>query len=96
MSTNGNGGAKPKLKVAKYWASSCGGCDISLLEIHEHLLELSPIDANHRVFDTQTLLEVDRAGPLIDRGQSDRFGHDVVDASRLPIAACSAQKTPQT
>ena len=35
----GNGGAA-KLKVGMYWASSCGGCDISLLEIHEHLLEL--------------------------------------------------------
>lgn len=34
MSSNG------KLKVGMYWASSCGGCDISLLEIGEHLLEL--------------------------------------------------------
>jgi F420-non-reducing hydrogenase small subunit len=29
-----------KLKVGMYWASSCGGCDISLLEIGPHLLEL--------------------------------------------------------
>jgi F420-non-reducing hydrogenase small subunit len=29
-----------KLKVGMYWASSCGGCDIALLEIAEHLLEL--------------------------------------------------------
>ena len=29
-----------KLRVGMYWASSCGGCDISLLEIAEHLLEL--------------------------------------------------------
>ena len=29
-----------KLRVGMYWASSCGGCDISLLEIGEHLLEL--------------------------------------------------------
>ena len=29
-----------KLRVGVYWASSCGGCDISLLEIAEHLLEL--------------------------------------------------------
>ncbi len=29
---------KPKLAV--YWAGSCGGCEISILEIHEHLLEL--------------------------------------------------------
>ena len=29
-----------KLRIGMYWASSCGGCDISLLEIAEHLLEL--------------------------------------------------------
>jgi F420-non-reducing hydrogenase small subunit len=29
-----------KLRVGMYWASSCGGCDISLLEIAEHLLDL--------------------------------------------------------
>ncbi len=29
-----------RLKVAMYWASSCGGCDISLLEIGPRLLQL--------------------------------------------------------
>jgi F420-non-reducing hydrogenase small subunit len=29
-----------KLRLGVYWASSCGGCDISLLEIADHLLEL--------------------------------------------------------
>jgi F420-non-reducing hydrogenase small subunit len=29
-----------KLRLGMYWASSCGGCDISVLEIAEHLLEL--------------------------------------------------------
>jgi F420-non-reducing hydrogenase small subunit len=37
MGTNG------KLKVGMYWASSCGGCDISLLEIGPRLLELIQI-----------------------------------------------------
>jgi len=32
----GNG----KLKIGMYWAASCGGCDISLLEIGPHILEL--------------------------------------------------------
>ena len=43
-----HGRANGKLKVAKYWASSCGGCDISLLEIGPHLLEL--IEAADVVF----------------------------------------------
>jgi F420-non-reducing hydrogenase small subunit len=42
MSTNPNT-PTPKLKVAKYWAASCGGCDISLLEIGPNLLELIKI-----------------------------------------------------
>jgi F420-non-reducing hydrogenase small subunit len=37
MSDNG----KPKL--AMYWASSCGGCEISLLNIHEHILDVDAI-----------------------------------------------------
>lgn len=32
-----------KLKVAMYWAGSCGGCDISLLEIGPRLLDLIEI-----------------------------------------------------
>jgi F420-non-reducing hydrogenase small subunit len=32
--------ANGKLKVGMYWASSCGGCDISLLEIGPRILEL--------------------------------------------------------
>ncbi len=29
-----------KLRIGLYWAAACGGCDISVLEIAEHLLEL--------------------------------------------------------
>lgn len=36
--------AKPKL--AMYWAASCGGCDIAVLNIHEKILE---VDANFEV-----------------------------------------------
>ncbi len=37
-----------KLKVAMYWAASCGGCEISFLEIHHHLAAFS--DAAELVF----------------------------------------------
>jgi F420-non-reducing hydrogenase small subunit len=30
-----------KKKMAVYWSASCGGCDVSLLDIEEHLLELA-------------------------------------------------------
>ena len=37
MTDNG----KPKL--AMYWASSCGGCEISVLNIHEHILAVDSV-----------------------------------------------------
>ncbi|MFB3855184.1 MAG: oxidoreductase [Vicinamibacterales bacterium] len=39
MTPEGGNPSQGKLRVAMYWASSCGGCDISLLEIGPHLLE---------------------------------------------------------
>ncbi|MFH2006217.1 MAG: oxidoreductase [bacterium] len=32
-----------KLKIAVYWAASCGGCEISVLEIHHHLLAVADV-----------------------------------------------------
>lgn len=37
-----------KKKLAVYWAASCGGCDVSILNIHEHLLAVD--DAFEIVF----------------------------------------------
>lgn len=41
---NANGDAKPKF--AMYWAASCGGCEIAVLNIHEKILD---VDANFDV-----------------------------------------------
>jgi F420-non-reducing hydrogenase small subunit len=35
--------AKEKLKVALYWAASCGGCEIAVLDINEKILEVLQI-----------------------------------------------------
>ncbi|OGO04866.1 MAG: oxidoreductase, partial [Chloroflexi bacterium RBG_13_56_8] len=32
-----------KLKLAVYWAASCGGCDIAIVELGEHLLDVAEI-----------------------------------------------------
>ncbi len=32
---------KPKAKLALYWASSCGGCEIAVLELKEKILDLA-------------------------------------------------------
>jgi F420-non-reducing hydrogenase small subunit len=32
--------SKPKLKLAIYWASACGGCSVSVLDVHEKLFDV--------------------------------------------------------
>jgi F420-non-reducing hydrogenase small subunit len=32
--------SKPKLKIAFYWAASCGGCEVAVLDINEKILEV--------------------------------------------------------
>jgi F420-non-reducing hydrogenase small subunit len=41
-------GSKPKLKLALYWAASCGGCCVSVLDVHEKLFDV--IEAADLVF----------------------------------------------
>lgn len=31
---------RDKLKIGIYWAASCGGCDVSILDLHERMLDL--------------------------------------------------------
>ena len=33
-------GRKPKLKLAVYWAAACGGCCVSVLDVHEKLFDV--------------------------------------------------------
>ena len=36
---NGNGTGKHRF--AMYWAASCGGCDISVINLHEAILDVA-------------------------------------------------------
>jgi len=31
---------KPKLKLAVYWGAACGGCCVSVLDVHEKLFDV--------------------------------------------------------
>ena len=33
----------PKLKLALYWAASCGGCDVAVLDINEKILDVAAL-----------------------------------------------------
>jgi F420-non-reducing hydrogenase small subunit len=35
--------SKNKLKIAFYWAASCGGCEIAVLDINEKILDVVEI-----------------------------------------------------
>ena len=35
--------SKPKLKIAFYWAGSCGGCEIAVLDLNEKILDVVQI-----------------------------------------------------
>jgi len=41
-------GTKPKIKLAVYWAAACGGCCVSVLDVHEKLFDV--IEAADLVF----------------------------------------------
>lgn len=70
-STNGNGNTPQapastgKGKLAIYWAASCGGCEISILGIHEKILEvdkafdivLFPCGADGKVRDVEKMAD---------------------------------------
>jgi F420-non-reducing hydrogenase small subunit len=55
--------AKPKAKLAIYWAASCGGCEISILAIDEKILDVAaafdivmfPCGADGKVRDVEKL-----------------------------------------
>ena len=32
--------AKPKIKLAVYWGAACGGCCVSVLDVHESLFDV--------------------------------------------------------
>lgn len=37
------GGKMAKLKLALYWAASCGGCDVAVLDVNEKILDIANI-----------------------------------------------------
>jgi F420-non-reducing hydrogenase small subunit len=54
-----------KINLAAYWASSCGGCDIAIVELGEHLLELAqvadivfwPAATDHKYADVEAMAD---------------------------------------
>ena len=63
MSANGvTGATSGRLKVAKYWAASCGGCEVAVLDINEKILgvlEVADVVFTRRALDFPHLLLIE-------------------------------------
>lgn len=54
-----------KLKLASYWASACGGCDVAILDTHEKILDIAaaadivlwPIAADFKYRDVESMAD---------------------------------------
>ena len=51
---HGTENGKPKL--AMYWAAACGGCEISVLNIHEHILTVDSVSSTSHSFPALQIL----------------------------------------
>ncbi len=63
MSVQANSGGDSRPKLALYWASSCGGCEIAVLDIQEKILEVAnffqivfwPVAVDAKIKDVEAL-----------------------------------------
>ncbi len=87
-----------KLKLAVYWASSCGGCDIAIVELGEHLLELQqvadivfwPCAMDFKYQDVEAMpdgaIDVTLFNGAIRTDEDAHIAHMLRDKSRILIA----------
>ncbi len=92
MAENG----KPKL--AMYWASSCGGCEISVLNIHEHILTVDevfdlaffPCIADFKVKDVKSYpdgyIDVCLFNGAIRNSENEKIAHLLRQKSKVLVA----------
>ena len=85
MSTEKRGN---KLQIALYWAASCGGCEIGVLDIDEKILDLTaaadivfwPVAVEETHVDA---LVGERLDVLVFRVNRDRPEHDVSSSGQI-------------
>jgi F420-non-reducing hydrogenase small subunit len=92
MADNG----KPKL--AMYWAASCGGCEISVLNIHEHILTVDevfdivffPCIADFKVHDVESYpdgyIDVCLFNGAIRNSEGEHMAHLLRQKSKILVA----------
>lgn len=94
-----------KLKLAKYWAAGCGGCDVALLDINEAILDVAavadilfwPIALDGKVADIQKLpdgaIDVTFFNGAVRNSENEKMAHLLRQKSKLLVAfgSCATQ-----
>ncbi len=94
-----------KLKLAKYWAAGCGGCDVALLDINEAILDVAavadilfwPIALDGKVADVQKLpdgaIDVTFFNGAVRNSENEKMAQLLRQKSKLLVAfgSCATQ-----
>lgn len=94
MLSTGNG----KLKLGLYWAASCGGCDIAILELREKILDLDaaadilfwPVAMDFKYKDVEAMpdghMDVCLFNGAIRTGENEHIAHLLRQKSKVLVA----------
>jgi F420-non-reducing hydrogenase small subunit len=87
-----------KLKLAAYWASSCGGCDVAILDLHEKILDLAaaadivfwPIATDFKYADVEAMpdnhIDVTLFNGAVRNSENEHLAHLLRAKSKILVA----------
>src|SRR5512143_419595 len=87
-----------KLKLASYWAATCGGCDVAILDIHEKILDLAaaadivfwPIAADFKYADVEAMpdgnIDVTLFHGAVRNSENEHLAHLLRAKSKVLVA----------
>jgi F420-non-reducing hydrogenase small subunit len=87
-----------KLKLAAYWASSCGGCDVAILDVHEKILDIAaaadivfwPIATDFKYADVEAMpdnhIDVTLFNGAVRNSENEHLAHLLRAKSKILVA----------
>ncbi len=88
----------PKLKIASYWASACGGCDVALLDLHERIVDVAnaadivfwPIATDFKYADVERMpdqnIDVTFFNGAVRNSENEHLAHLLRKKSKVLVA----------
>ncbi|SFR13611.1 oxidoreductase [Desulfoscipio geothermicus] len=87
-----------KLKLAVYWAASCGGCDVAVLDVHEKILDIAavadivlwPVATDHKYSDVEKMapgsIDVCLFNGAVRNSENEHMARMLREKSRVLVA----------